>query len=202
MLHFSSKTRATATVKSTLLACTALIVLSSCSTDRGLHLTIHPKFSPITPIQDRQEIQVTWVRSWQPTIYLRVEYDSDDFDREKQIRLSYSISSGSVSKPKTISITELQWYRISESLTNLGFWSGGWECAERAYRERSLYINEMNRCEEIALLDGATISIAATNGIESKGIRTVCNDFETCSPLGALPMTILDIAGLESKPSR
>ena len=185
--------------KSACVACLTLALASGCSADRGLHLTIHPAFPPIVPIQDREEIQVTWVRSWRPTIYLRAEFDSDDFDRDKRVRLSYSISNEFISKPRTISITEHEWHQITESLNSLGFWDSGWECEEIAYREQSLYIGEMNECEEIVMTDGATMSIAATNGRTSKGVRAICPDLGMCEPLGNVPKTMLEIAGLDSE---
>ena len=179
----------------------ALSLVSGCATDRGLHLTTHPAFPPIVPIKDREEIQVTWVRSWRPTIYLRAEFDSDDYDRDKRARLSYSISDRFVSQPRTISISEDEWQKISDALTSLGFWEDGWACAERAYRERSFFYDydEADGCSEVALLDGASISIAATDSESSKGVRLICPDIEMCEPLGNLPRVMLEIAGLESE---
>ena len=176
-----------------------MLFAAGCTSDRGLHPTIHPSFPPITPIHNREEIQVTWVRSWRPTIYLRAEYDSHDYDRDKRIHLSYSIAGEYVSKPSRVRITESQWFEIADALQSLEFWSAGWECEELAYREQSLYVREKDKCEEIVMNDGAHISIAATNGKDSRGVQAICPDIELCEPLGVLPKVMLAIAGFEAE---
>ena len=47
--------------------------------------------------------------------------------------------------------------------------------------------------------DGAHISIAATNGKDSRGVQAICPDIELCEPLGVLPKVMLAIAGFEAE---
>jgi hypothetical protein len=174
-------------------------VIFGCS-GRPAHefLDTHPEFSPIVPRTGQVEYQVTWYRSWQPLIHLRVRIETPDLTDRPQAYVSYAVSNDGVNSLKTETKSTSEVANFPDILQETGFWEPGLECYEQAYREGRDYVPEADRCEWILVMDGASMSIAASEQNRSKAINIQCSSSASCEPYDGFAKAILRSVGLEN----
>ena len=180
------------------LVATGLVVLVGCST-RPAHefLDTHPEFSPIVPRSGQVEYQLTWYRSWQPLIHLRVRIETSEQTDEPRAYVSFAVSDDGVDPLKTVVKSTSEVAGLQAILEETGFWGGGLECFEQAYREGRDYIPENGGCEWVLVMDGASMSIAASEQTRSKGISVRCSSLASCEPYDDFARAILRFVGSE-----
>jgi hypothetical protein len=170
----------------------ALAALSGCTaTPSSLFLQSHPDFSPLVPAEGRTEYQVSWYRSWKPTIQLVASRTRDNYGEFDRAFVAFTLSESSVGSLQRREISLSAWRRIEEAVAVANFWTYDSACDELAYKTRSLYATADGGCEEYLMTDGSRISIAGSDGSRARGVTRSCPDLELCEPLGRIPRAIL-----------
>lgn len=186
------------------LVISALVAASGCA-GRPAHefLDTHPEFSPIVPRTGQVEYQVTWYRSWQPLIHLRVRIETPELTDDPRAYVSYAVSTDGVDSLRTETRSVPDVAHLQAVLEETGFWEPGLECYEQAYREGRDYVSESGACTWVIVTDGASISIAASEQSRSKAISVQCSSLASCEPYDRFAKAILrsldleDVANLE-----
>ena len=174
------------------------VVLSGC----GLapdheYLDTHPEFSPLVPALGKTEYQVVWYRSWQPLIHLRVQVEGKELTENPGMTISYAVSAERIQPLRTVRKPVEKLEGLAEALRDTGFWSDDQPCMELSYREGRTYLPGDGGCEWVTVMDGASMSIAASEPTRSKAISVMCGSIGSCEPYDKFALAILELLGLD-----
>jgi hypothetical protein len=177
-----------------------ILALIGCSNTGVVgYIDDHPNFSPIVKRNNKFEYQIIWRRSWKPTIYLKAYIEQDIWGKQVQSYISYSSSETSVANLTSYKISTDEWQSIVKAVDESTIWTYDSKCDQLAYKERSIYFNDdTGGCEEILMMDGASISVAISEPERDIGVYSVCNDLGPCEPFGFLARAILKTIGKEN----
>ena len=139
-------------------------------------------FSPLVPRQGVEEYQIIWSRPWKPIIYIQAKVQAGHDGGNEGVFVRIARTQRGSPRFRQYQLSRADWRNVEEAIVESGFWTRELPCQEASYREQTLHVEVEGDGTRIAMLDGATLSMAASKAPRARGLTAVCPDLDQCPP--------------------